>query len=154
VLVLIKSLRRIFWCLIESDVRSLHKSQYSTMRRLQSADSNIYNASSLLFNVAVMAQETWKVFSTDCPTYGYWFEKFTKGCHKRMGDEVNSDYAALSLDIVLLELLKRLEQDWRLAKTFLDAQWQVCRFACFLIIGYCKALRGEEIVKTEIGGEG
>ena len=72
-----------------------------------------------------------------------------KGCHKRMGDEVNSDYA-LSLDIVL-ELLKRLERDWRLAKT-LDAQWQVCRFACFLIIGYCKALRGEETVKTEIGG--
>jgi hypothetical protein len=87
-----------------------------------------------------MAQETQKVFSTDSPTYGYWFERFMKGCHKRMGDEVNSDYA-LSLDIVL-ELLKQLERDWRLAKT-LDAQWQVCRFACFLIIGYCKALRGD-----------
>jgi hypothetical protein len=123
--------------------------QYSTMRRLRSAYSNIYNASSSLSNVAVMAQETRKVFSTDCPTYGYWFERFMKGCHKRMGDEVNSDYA-LSLDIVL-ELLKRLERDWRLAKT-LDAQWQVCRFACFLVIGYCKALRGEEIVKTKIGG--
>ena len=75
--------------------------QYSTMRRLQSAYSNIYNASSSLSNVAGMAQqETRKVFSTDCPTYGYWFERFMKGCHKRMGDEVNLDYA-LSLDIVL-----------------------------------------------------
>jgi hypothetical protein len=65
--------------------------QYSTMRRLRSAYSNIYNASSSLSNVAVMAQETRKVFSTDCPAYWYWFVRFMKGCHKRMGDEVNSD---------------------------------------------------------------
>ena len=74
--------------------------QYLTMRRLQSAYSNIYNASSSLSNVAVMAKKTRKVFSTDCPTYGYWFERFMKGCHKRMGDEVNSDYAARCLSIL------------------------------------------------------
>ena len=63
--------------------------QYSTMRRPRSAYSSIYNASSSLSNVmAVMAQETRKVFSTDIPTYGYWFEGFVKGCHMRMGDDV------------------------------------------------------------------
>ena len=65
-----------------------------------------------------------------------------------MGDEVNSDYA-LSLD-VLHELLRRLERDWTTA-TSLQRKWEVARFANFLIIGYCNGLRGEEIVKAELG---
>jgi hypothetical protein len=42
-----------------------------------------------------VAYETLKTYKTHCPTYGYWFERFMLGCHKRMGDMVVSDHALL-----------------------------------------------------------
>ena len=72
--------------------------QFRTARKLRSAFSNAYHASCELSNVAAMAFESTKTYSTTCPTYGYWFERFILGCHKRMGDVVVSDFA-LSLPI-------------------------------------------------------
>jgi hypothetical protein len=59
--------------------------------------------------VSVMAYVTSKTYHTHCPTYGYWFERFILGCHKRMGDMVVSD-CALSIEI-FKELLVDLEKE-------------------------------------------
>lgn len=49
--------------------------QVSTVRYLRSAHTNVYHASSLHVNsLAMMVHQTTKVWSTDCPTYRYWFE--------------------------------------------------------------------------------
>lgn len=83
--------------------------QFGTIRKFRSAYSNVYHASLLGLNSMVMAKDTKKMMVTDCPTYGLWFEKFMKGCHKRMGDIVRPD-RALSSNI-LLEILKLLEAE-------------------------------------------
>ncbi len=80
-----------------------------------------------------MAYETSKVYQTDCPTYGYWFERFTLGCHKRMGDIVVSDYAlSKALD---MELMLQVDEDWEDA--YSDAEKdKIALFACLLNFGY------------------
>jgi hypothetical protein len=123
--------------------------QFATARKIRSAYSNVYHASRLMKEVTVMAFETNKLYETSCPTYGYWFERFILGCHKRMGDIVVSDYA-LSKDIYL-ELMNQLEEDWDDAYTEAEKD-KVATFANLLNYGYLCGLRGEEIMKTDISG--
>lgn len=123
--------------------------QFATARKLRSAFSNAYHASKMVSQVSAMAFEANKTYATSCPTYGYFFERFVLGCHKRMGDVVVTDFA-LSKPI-FIELVKQLELDWTEATT--DGERDlVAEFAGLLIIGYLLGLRGEEIVKVDIGG--
>lgn len=84
--------------------------QFGTIRKFQSAFSNAYHASLGGQNASVMAKDTRKLTVTKCPTYGTWFEKFMKGCHKRMG-EITRPNQALS-STILLEILKHLNEEW------------------------------------------
>lgn len=123
--------------------------QFSTARRIRSAFSNVYHASRELSNIAAMAYQTTKTYSTECPTYGYWFERFMLGCHKRMGDFTVTDYA-LAKDI-LIELLEDLEDDY-LKASDQDSKDGIVYFANLLVIGYLNGLRGEEIMKVDSAG--
>jgi hypothetical protein len=123
--------------------------QFATARKIRSAYSNVYHASRLMKEVTVMAFETNKMYETSCPTYGYWFERFILGCHKRMGDIVVSDYA-LSKEIYL-ELMTQLEEDWQDGYTDAERD-KIALFANLLDFGYLCGLRGEEIMKADISG--
>jgi hypothetical protein len=84
--------------------------QFSTARGLISVYSNIFHASSQQqTGLAVMAQNTTQIWVTPCPSYGYWFECFMQGVHKRMGEEVRSDFA-LSIQ-VLHQILGHLDNE-------------------------------------------
>jgi hypothetical protein len=96
-----------------------------------------------------MANETSKTYHTECLTYGYWFEQFMLGCHKRMGDMVVSDYA-VSAEI-FKELLAGLDLDWEEA-TSEAARDKLIEFANLLFFGYCCGLRGKEIAKVDVAG--
>ena len=131
--------------------RTEERIQFSTMRRMRTGFANVYGASHRMDGPAVMAHENRKVFWTDCPSYGLWFDRMMNGCHKRMGDRIKRDHA-LSIDI-LLELLKRLERDWNRAQHGSKEQrYSVAEFGLLLCQGYCVGLRGEEIVKTMATG--
>jgi hypothetical protein len=124
--------------------------QFSTVRYLRSVYSNIYLASAeLQTGMAVMAQGTSKTYVTDCPSYSYWFERFMRGVHKRMGEEVRSDYT-LSVK-VLHKILGNLDVCWREA-TAPARRKEVVEIAFFLVLSFCLGLRGEEVVKMDIGG--
>lgn len=123
--------------------------QFSTARKIRSAFSNVYHASRELTQVAAMAYETAKTYATTCPTYGYWFEKFMLGCHKRMGDIVVSDFA-LAKDIYL-ELMDQLMTDWEDSANDQERD-EVVEFASLLNFGYLCGLRGEEIMKVDVAG--
>jgi hypothetical protein len=124
--------------------------QFSTARTLRSVYSNVYHASSQHQNgMAVMAHNTAKIWVTDCSSYGYWFERFMRGLHKRMGEEVRSDYA-LSIR-VMHKIMGHLEQDWSTART-MEMRKEVVEIAMFMVTAYCLALRGEEVVKMDIAG--
>jgi hypothetical protein len=85
--------------------------QFSTMQKMRSAFSNVYQASAVgISGSSIMAKDTRKLIVTDCPTYGVWFEHFVRGCHKRMGDIVKPD-RALSL-AVLHQMLQDIEEEW------------------------------------------
>jgi hypothetical protein len=99
--------------------------------------------------MAVMAQNTTKIWVTDCPSYSYWFERFMRGVHKRMGEEVPSDFA-LSIR-VLHKILGHLNNEWNGART-MEKRKQIVEIACFLVLAFCLGLRGEEVVKMDIAG--
>jgi hypothetical protein len=124
--------------------------QFSTARYLRSAYSSMYHASAChQQGMAVMAQNTTKIWVTDCPSYSYWFERFMRGVHKRMGKEVQLDFA-LSIR-VLHKMLGHLDHDWNEARLAVKRK-EVVEIACFLVMAFCLGLRGEEVVKINIAG--
>jgi hypothetical protein len=124
--------------------------QFSTARGLRSVYSNIFHASSQQqTGLAVMAQNTTRIWVTTCPSYGYWFERFMRGVHKRMGEEVRSDFA-LSIKVIH-RILGHLDKEWMEARTAAGRQ-DVVEIAMFLVAAFCLGLRGEEVVKMDIAG--
>jgi hypothetical protein len=124
--------------------------QFSTARYLRSAYSSMYHASARhQQGMAVMAQNTTKIWVTDCPSYSYWFERFMRGVHKRMGEEVRSDFA-LSVRVVH-KMLGHLDGEWDGARTMVKRK-EIVEIACFLVLSFCLGLRGEEVVKMDIAG--
>jgi hypothetical protein len=99
--------------------------------------------------MVVMTQGTSKTYVTDCPSYSYWFERFMRGVNKRMGEEVRSDYA-LSVK-VLHKIMGNLDTRWREATTA-PRRKEIVEIAFFLLLTFCLGLRGEEVVKMDIGG--
>ena len=124
--------------------------QFSTARYLRSVYSNIYHASAEhQTGMAVMAQGTTKTYVTDCPTYGFWFSRFMRGVHKRMGEEVRSDYA-LSIQVFHM-ILGNLNTRW-LEASAIPRRKEIVEIAFFLVTTFCLGLRGEEVVKLDISG--
>jgi hypothetical protein len=123
--------------------------QFSTARKIRSAYSNVYHSSQELSRVTVMAHKLSKTYSTECPTYGYWFEKFILGCHKRMGDVVCSDFALSKA--LFLELVDDLENDWDDCQDE-GERFRVAGFAMVLLSTFLCGLRGEEVMKSDIAG--
>jgi hypothetical protein len=123
--------------------------QYATARRMRSVYSNLFHSSYQGESMSVMAYETQKMFTTLCPTYGYWYQRFNHGIHKRMGDVVRSDFA-VTADI-MNALLVTLNEEWEDATT-LETRAKVAEMAFVLVSGYCCGLRGEEIVKADLAG--
>jgi hypothetical protein len=96
-----------------------------------------------------MAFERAKTYTTTCPTYGYWFERFILGCHKRMEAIVVTDFALLKE--LCHELLAQLEEDFGRAQSDRERA-EVVEFAHVLTFGYLCGLRGEEIMKVDASG--
>jgi hypothetical protein len=117
------------------------------VRKFRSAFSNVYQASVEGQQAAVMAKDMRKLMLTKCPTYGTWFEKFTRGMHKRMGDIVKPD-KALALEI-LHEIMKLLEDDW---ENSFHERFNIALEGAFYLISFCCALRGEEVPLMDLNG--
>jgi hypothetical protein len=72
-----------------------------------------------------------------------------RGVHKRMGEEVRSNFA-LSIK-VLHKILGHLDSKWHNART-MEARKEVTEIACFFVLAFCLGLWGEEVVKMDIAG--
>ena len=99
--------------------------------------------------MSIMAYETKKMFTAPCPTYGYWYQRFNLGLHKRMGDVVRSDFAITSE--IINALLVILNEEWEDAGS-LGARAKISEVAFVLVAGYCCGLRGEDVVKIDLPG--
>lgn len=121
--------------------------QFNTVRKFRSAFSNLRHASARGLEGSTMSNGVKKLTITNCPTYGDWFTRFNKGCHKRMGDVVCPD-RALSVPIVI-EFLRQLDLEW---DDPLFDKFKVASEGAFYVIGFCCGLRGEEIPKADLQG--
>jgi len=121
--------------------------QFGTIRKFRSAFSNVYHASAQGHEATVLAKDTKKLMVTKCPTYGVWFEKFMKGCHKRMGEIVRPD-RALSTTI-LLEILRLLNVEWIENP---HCRMSIAAEGAFYVIAFSCALRGEELPLVDLHG--
>jgi hypothetical protein len=123
--------------------------QYASTRKVRSMYSNMFHASCHIGRIPVIAYETSKVYQTDCPAYGYCFERFSLRCHKRMGDKVVSDYS-LSIE-TFNEIIATLELEWIEATTEAERD-KITEFASLMMFGFLCSLRGEKIVKADTAG--
>jgi len=124
-------------------------SQFETMRKLRSAYSNLFHASCLgATTMATLDRDTAKTFLTHCPTQSLWFERFAKGCLKRMGQTVHQDMA-LSI-AVILELLKMLEEEWLIATE--EQKDKLAIVGAYSCIAFGGSFRGHEVLFVDLHG--
>jgi hypothetical protein len=75
------------------------------------------------------------------------FGKFMKGCEKRMGRLIKQD-AALSIGL-LVKLMSNLEEDLNAKESTVERRRDIIMLGNFLLIGFCDALRGNEVFLVE-----
>jgi hypothetical protein len=81
------------------------------MRKLHATFSNLFHASAdSSINTLSLGPSSAKSFLTTCPTQSMWFEHFSKGCLKHMGQEVKQDLAVSTSLMLLLQDI--LEGEW------------------------------------------
>lgn len=90
--------------------------QFESIRKLHASFSNIYMAPFEGFqSFRSSGGEVSKNFLNHNPTQSSFFQHFSQGCVRRMGQEVHQDWA-IQLP-VMHALIDALEQDWRVSST-------------------------------------
>jgi hypothetical protein len=118
------------------------------MHKLRSAFSNLHHASaSGAASMMTLGRDTAKMFLSTCITHSLWFEQFSKGCFKRMGQITGQDLA-LSIQ-VMLALMNLLEQQWTSQVLPRDTLANIGAFAC---IAYGGSFRGNEVFLMDLSG--
>jgi len=124
--------------------------QFATVRKLRAGFSNIYMASCEGVNcLRTVGGDKAKHQLTHSSTQSLWFERFSQGCVRRMGQEVRQDWA-IPLP-VLHGLMAVLEDEWSQAKEYV-AQEQVASLGAFALITFCGSFRGSEVFLTDLHG--
>jgi hypothetical protein len=125
--------------------------KYNTVRKMKSAFVNLYHASVENQGSAIVGGRDGKRFvSVDAPIYSDFFGRFQAGIHNRMGDKV-VQYFGLSRGI-MQKFQEVMEGEWIQAGVGGEREMEIAQLAVFVMVGYARALRGEEIPKVEITG--
>jgi hypothetical protein len=86
---------------------------------------------------------------THSPTQSTWFERFSQGCVRRMGQVVRQNWA-ITLP-AMHELLKLLEREWNEGTS--DSQLETAAsLGAFSAIAFCASLQGSEIYMVDLKG--
>ena len=134
----------------QSRLPGLHEAtqKYSSVRKVRSLSTNLYNASALgaVGNVVYRTKQGRNV-ATSAPTESEWFSRFMSGLHARMGDRRKRDAAISIKQILAIQSL--LEEEWHDAIDGgeLSDKRAVAEIGVFFILGYCTSLRGFEMPK-------
>lgn len=122
--------------------------QFDTIRKLRSMSSNIQTTSVVGEMAGLGFRESGKSFVLDkCSTNSVFFSKFIRGCEKRMGRTIRQD-AALSVEI-LLAVLDNMDKEFKCSEPTIRRKRDLVILGSFLVIGFCDALRGNEVFLVE-----
>lgn len=124
--------------------------QFETIRKLRAGYSNIYMASlEGATSLRTVGGDRAKHFLTASPTHSTWFERFSAGCLRRMGQEVRQDWAIpLPAMHALVDLL---EKEWAEATRVLE-KTLLASIAAYSLIAFCGSFRGNEVFLTDLYG--
>jgi hypothetical protein len=124
--------------------------QFETIRKLRAGYSNMYMASCEgVSSLRTVGGDRAKHHLTQSPTQSLWFERFSQGCVRRMGQEVRQDWA-IPLD-AMHGLMSVLEDEWISAEDDRQRE-QVASAGAFSIIAFCGSFRGSEVFLTDLHG--
>jgi hypothetical protein len=123
--------------------------QYETMRKLRSHIANFVHTCPGGIGPRFMGEEGAAGAVLNSPTNAEWFHRFMKGCHRSMGG-----VWMLDRPVTIQELLKcfaLLEDNWVTFEKDDEGRLKAGNVACMLVTGFFAALRGEEIVRADVG---
>jgi hypothetical protein len=125
--------------------------QYNTLQKMKSAFVNLYHASVENQGSAIVGGRDGKQFvSMDASVYSDFFGRFQAGMHNRMGDRVVQDFGLSRGSMQKFQEV--VEGEWIQAGVGRERKMEIAQLAVFVMVGYARALRGEEIPKLEITG--
>ena len=124
--------------------------QFATIRKERSCYSNYFHASVVGASaMSTLGRDTAKSFLTTCPTQSLWFERFSKGCLYRMGEEVKQDLA-ISIEVMHC-LMKLFNDEWMKTPMSWDKS-EIASVALYCIIAFCGSFRGHEVFLVDLFG--
>ena len=124
--------------------------QYETIRKLRAGYSNLYMASVLgTSSLRTMGGDRVKHYLTTSPTQSAWFERFSMGCVRRMGQDVRQDWA-ITLP-AMHALMDLLDSEWARVGEAASREL-VASIAAYSIIAFCGSFRGSEVFLTDLHG--
>lgn len=136
-------------------MRSLHKGknastvQFNTVRKVRSHLSNFYHTLPGGMGVSIISSDNTFTAPSFSPTNSLWFRRFMTGAHKRMGDVWRPDRPLMIQEALAAQSL--LESDWERCSDVPEAKLATALTAVVIVIGFGAALRGEELVRIEMG---
>jgi hypothetical protein len=138
----------ILWQSLQKGKHVAQYQQFDSVRKIRSLAANMQYARAEGNQDGIGFKDGGKALGlVKCSTNSTLFSMFIKGCEKRMGRVIKQD-VALSVDI-LLALLTSLEETCQEhPKETQEYRKSVLLGAC-LVIGFCSALRGNEILLVE-----
>jgi hypothetical protein len=124
--------------------------QFESLWKLRAAYSNFYHASAYSTSTAMtLGRDTAKSFLTTCPTQSMWFERFTKGCLKRMGQEIKQD---LAVSIHVMKALQALlEKEWQHSNN-ISHRLDLALLGAYALITFAGSFRGHEVFLVDTYG--
>ena len=123
--------------------------QFDTMRKLRSHMSNYSHACPGGTGATFVGEDSNASTLSLAVTNTPWFRRFIRGCHRRMGDVWLPDRPVLIPEIK--GALEILEDDWAVCASDPTGRITAGLTACLIISGFFAALRGEEIVRIDVG---
>jgi hypothetical protein len=138
----------LLWDSVQSIQGTNSGRQFDTIRKLRSMTANIQSTSYGAGIDGLGFKDGGHMFTLErCSTNSTLFSKFIKGCEKRMGRAIKQD-VALSIPI-LLAIQTNLEREFKCENTPTHRKRDIVMLGSFVIIGFCDALRGNEVFLVE-----
>lgn len=124
--------------------------QFETIRKLRAGYSNMYMASiEGASSLRTVGGDRVKHFLTTSPTQSTWFERFSAGCLRRMGQEVRQDWA-IPLP-AMHSLVELLEKEWNGTADTRERSL-IVSIATYSLIAFCGSFRGNKVFLTDLYG--
>ena len=124
--------------------------QFKTIRKLRAGYANVFMASLQgTQSLRTVGGDRAKHYLTQSPTQSLWFERFSQGCLRRMGQDVRKDWAITLPAMHALQQL--LLEEWE-AATSLEAHDEIATCGAFSLVAFCGSLRGNETFLVDLAG--